>query len=65
MKVKLIRCEDLEMLGEKFENEINEFMRNKKVIDIKYQEFLDIDEGIENASYGSGVFGSVLIIYEE
>lgn len=65
MKVKLIRCEDMERLGENFENEINKFIGNKKVVDVKYQEFLEIDEGTENASYGSGVFGSVLILYEE
>jgi len=32
---------------------------------MKYQEFLEIDEGAKNASYGSGVFGSVMILYEE
>lgn len=65
MKIKIIRCEDMELGLTKFEGEINEFIKNKKVVDIKYQEFLEIDEGAENASYGSGVFGSVMILYEE
>ena len=65
MKVKIIRSEDMETRLTRFENEINEFIKDKKVVDIKYQEFLDIDEGEECGSYASGVFGSVMILYEE
>lgn len=65
MKVKIIRSEDMETRLTRFENEINEFIKDKKVVDIKYQEFLDIDEGEECGSYANGVFGSVMILYEE
>lgn len=65
MKVKIIRSEDMETRLTRFENEINEFIKDKKVVDIKYQEFLNIDEGEECGSYASGVFGSVMILYEE
>lgn len=65
MKIKIVRCEDMELGLTNFENEINEFIKDKKIIDIKYKEFLDIDEGAYNCSYGSGVFGSVMIMYED
>ena len=65
MKVKIIRCEDMETSLTRFENEINEFIKNKKIKDIKYQEFLTFAEGIHCGCYSDGVFGSVIILYEE
>lgn len=65
MKIKIIRCEDMEQKLTEFEDKINDFIKNKKIVNIKYQEFLEIDEGADCGSYGSGVFGSVMILYEE
>lgn len=69
MKIKIFRCENMEDKYD-FEKEINDFIKNKKIIDIKYQEHTsysdysvptDINEGI----IGGDVFGSILVLYED
>ena len=51
IKVKFIFEDD----EKRFENSINEFIADKKVVDIKHQ----IERG------GMGIYASALIIYEE
>lgn len=63
MKIKIFRCEDMEnKYG--FEREINDFIKNKKIIDIKYQEHTSYTDVQENHIFGD-VFGSVLVLYED
>lgn len=69
MKIKIIdkNVEDTENL--KFENEINEFIKDKKVIDIKYNTqiiYNDFFETFEKNEFEieNSELKSVLIIYE-
>ena len=70
MKIKIINknVEDIEDF--KFENEINEFIKNKKIIDIKYntqivyQDFFETSEKNE-FEIENDELKSVLIMYEE
>lgn len=69
MKIKIIdkNVEDTENL--KFENEINEFIKDKKVIDIKYNTqiiYNDFFESFEKNEFEieNSELKSVLIIYE-
>lgn len=55
MKVKLIKSEKLHSGISDFEDEINNFIKNKNIIDIKYQEYSD----------ECGISANALIIYEE
>lgn len=55
MKVKLIKSEKLHGGISNFENAINSFIKNKNIIDIKYQEYSDED----------GISANALILYEE
>ena len=55
MKVKLIKSEQLHGEISNFESVINSFIKNKNIIDIKYQEYLDED----------GISANALIMYEE
>lgn len=63
MKIKIFRCEDME---DKyiFEKEINDFIKNKKIIDIKYQEHTSYTDTQDGRIFGD-VFGSVLVLYED
>lgn len=69
MKIKIIdkNIEDIE--NSKFENEINEFIRDKKIIDIKYNTYAvyqDFFETFEKNEFEieSCELKSVLIMYE-
>lgn len=55
MKVKIIYSEDLGLGTEDMEPVINDFIKDKKVIDIKYVEYSDED----------GTSARALIMYEE
>ena len=55
MKIKLIKSEKLQFGINDFESTVNEFIKFKKIIDIKYQEYSDED----------GISANVLIMYEE
>lgn len=61
MKIKIFRCEDMEMNIEALENEVNDFIKDKKVINIKYQEHTSYSF---NEKIGD-VFGSILVLYED
>lgn len=55
MKLKLIKSEKLQFGIIDFEATINEFIKGKNIIDIKYQEYSDED----------GISANALILYEE
>lgn len=55
MKIKLIKSEKLQFGIDDIESKINSFIKDKKIIDIKYQEYSDED----------GISANVLIMYEE
>ncbi len=55
MKVKWIKSEKLQFGITDFETKINDFIKDKRIIDIKYQEYSDKD----------GISANVLILYEE
>lgn len=55
MKIKYIKSEKLLHGICDFESVINSFIKNKNIIDIKYQEYLDED----------GISANALIMYEE
>lgn len=55
MKIKLIKSEKLQFGIDNFESTINEFIKGKNIIDIKYQEYSDED----------GISANALIMYEE
>ena len=55
MKIKLIKSEKLQSGTDSFETKINEFIKDKDIIDVKYQEYSDED----------GISANALIIYEE
>ncbi|MGT2911766.1 hypothetical protein ACVR1I_08670 [Streptococcus cameli] len=65
MKVKHIFCNGRESINKAtaLDTQINDFIRNKKVIDIKYSSSL----AMAATNYGSGseIDYSALIIYEE
>ena len=55
MKIKYIKSGNLHLGTDSLEDEINNFIKKKKVIDIKFQEYSDED----------GISANVLIMYEE
>ena len=55
MKIKYIKSKKLLHGICDFENEINNFIKDKKILDIKYQEYSDED----------GISANALIMYEE
>lgn len=59
MKVKYIKSEDLYLKEDSFQKAINEFIKDKKVIDMKFQEY-PIKEDDENY-----ISANILIMYEE
>lgn len=66
MKVKIFRCEDMELCLENLENEVNDFIKNKKIIDIKFQEHTSYNGYNSNFENVCGdVFGSILVLYED
>ena len=62
MKVKVIDIDELSKYSD-FEKRINDFIKNKQVIDIKYQSNVSMaaSQGISGSDYEI----SVLIMYEE
>ena len=57
MKVKLIVCDDIDYFKDNFETEINNFIKDVEVIDIKYAESYN--------EYGNETVGSALIMYKD
>lgn len=62
MKVKVIDIDEISR-DSTFEDTINEFIKDKKIIDIKYQSNISLaaNESMSSTEYGR----SVLIMYEE
>lgn len=60
MKVKVIDIDELSKYSG-FEERINDFIKDKQVIDIKYQSNLSLAANMSSTEYGR----SVLIMYEE
>ena len=62
MKVKVIDIDELSK-SSGFEERINDFIKDKQVIDIKYQSNISLaaNESMSSTEYGR----SVLIMYEE
>ena len=62
MKVKVIDIDELSKYSG-FEERINDFIKDKQVIDIKYQSNISLaaNESMSSTEYGR----SVLIMYEE
>lgn len=58
MRVKYIYCDDVVLFGENFEQEINDFVKDKAIQDIKFQQFGGYDEYDERCTKAG-----VLIIY--
>ena len=70
MKIKIINKNVTEVEDTKFENEINEFIKGKKIIDIKYNTYpvyQDFFETFEKNEFEIEAyeFKSVMIMYEE
>lgn len=57
MKVKLIVCNDIDYFKDNFETEINDFIKDIEVIDIKYAESYN--------QYDNESVGSALIMYKD
>ena len=60
MKVKVIDIDELSKCSG-FEERINDFIKDKQVIDIKYQSNLSLAANMSGTEYGR----SALIMYEE
>lgn len=60
MKVKVIDIDELSKYSG-FEERINDFIKDKQVIDIKYQSNVSLAANMSSTEYGR----SVLIMYEE
>ena len=60
MKVKVIDIDEISR-DSTFEEAINEFIKDKKIIDIKYQSNISLAANMSGIEYGR----SVLIMYEE
>lgn len=60
MKVKVIDIDELSKYSG-FEERINDFIKDKKIIDIKYQSNISLSANMSGTEYGR----SVLIMYEE
>ena len=60
-KVKIISADD----ANKFQTWVNEFIKDKKVIDIKYQSYLMPLEFKNGVPCHTTILDRVLIIYEE
>ncbi len=60
MKVKVIDIDEISR-DSTFEDTINEFIKDKKIIDIKYQSNLSLAANMSGTEYGR----SALIMYEE
>lgn len=70
MKIKIIEKNMQDIGNLKFENQINEFVKDKKVIDIKYNTqiiYNDFFETLEKNEFEieNSELKSVLIMYEE
>lgn len=67
MKIKIFRCEDMETCLNIIEHDVNEFIKDKKVIDIKYQEHTSYNNYLSERAgdIDGSVFGSILVEYED